>query len=208
MASLPTLMDAVKKDPADPGRWCDLGDALLRTGRVNEARYSFSRALALGPEIPLILVRSAKFHHAVREDDLALKEGAHVLERSELYQPGIFDWYRDQKFSMNDILCRGLPPGPRTAQSYLRYWMGLGEIGNAMTTWDWILSHHYADLPIAREYINFLFGNGKYQEASDAWALFLGDRRNGYRQSNWIFNGDFEAEPSGVPLDWQIGSCI
>jgi len=62
------------------------------------------------------------------------------------------------------------------------------------------------DLPIAREYIDFLFNNNQYHEAAVDWALFLGDRRNGYGQSNWVYNGDFENEPSGVPLDWQIGS--
>ena len=207
MVPLTTLMEAVKREPAAPHRWCDLGEAFLRAGRLKEARYCFSKALALGPEIPPILLRSASFYHAVQEDELAMKLGARLLEKSDVYQAPMLDWYRDQKFSVNEVLCRGLPPGPRAAQSYLHYWTGLGNVNNAQTAWDWILSHQYADQPTAREYINFLFGNSKYQEASAEWAHFLGDRRNGYRESNWLFNGDFETEPSDVPLDWKLESA-
>jgi O-antigen ligase len=203
---LTRLVEAVKREPAAPHRWCDLGDALLREGRLEQARYCFSNALELGPEIPPILFRSANFYHAAQEDNLALKQGARVFEKSDVYRTPILDWYRNRKFSVNDVLRRGLPPGPNAAQSYLSYWTGLGDVSNAKTTWDWILSHHYAGGPAAREYITFLFGNGKYREASAEWARFLGDRRHGYLESNWLFNGDFETEPAGVPLDWTIGS--
>jgi hypothetical protein len=93
---------------------------------VEEARYCYSNALALSPEIPPVLLRSAKFYHAVRADEVALKLGARLLEKSEVYRASMFDWYRDQKFSVNDVLCRGLPQGPTAAQSYLRYWTDLG----------------------------------------------------------------------------------
>ena len=78
--------EAIKRDPAAPHRWCDLGDAFLLAGRAEEARYCFSNALALGPEIPPILVRSASFYHALQEDERALKLGARVLEKSDVYQ--------------------------------------------------------------------------------------------------------------------------
>ncbi len=195
------------RDPASPHRWCDLGDAFFTAGRVNEARYCFSNALSLGPDIPPAHLRGANFYHAVGDDDRAMKLGARVLDKSDVYQVTILDFYRDSKVNVNDILSRGLPPGPHAVQTYLRYWIQLGDLGKAKITWDWTLAHHDADLPTACDYLNFLFGKYKYQDAADAWVLFLGDRRNGYRQVNWIYNGDFETEPSGVPLDWQIGSC-
>jgi tetratricopeptide (TPR) repeat protein len=126
MAPLADLVEALKSDLAAPHQWCDVGDAFLRAGQVEEARYCYSNALALSPEIPPVLLRSAKFYHAVRADEVALKLGARLLEKSEVYRASMFDWYRDQKFSVNDVLCRGLPQGPTAAQSYLRYWTDLG----------------------------------------------------------------------------------
>ena len=201
---LTNFVEDVKRDPAAPHRWCDLGDAFVRAGRLNEARYCFSQAVGLGHEIPPVLLRSANFYHAVEDDERALQRGAHVLDKSDVYQSSILDFYRDSGFSVNDILSRGLPPGPRAAQTYLRYWIQLGDLGKAKIAWDWTLAHHDADVPTARDYLNFLYGNYKYQDAADAWVRFLGDRRSDYREVNWLYNGDFETEPSGVPLDWQI----
>ena len=206
IAPVAKLVEAVKSTPAAPSKWCDLGDGFLQAGQVSQARYCYSRALALGPQIPPLLVRSAIFYDAVQDDEQAFRLGASALQKSDLYRATVLDWYRDRKFGLNDILCRGLPTGSHGAEVYLRYWMGLDEIGNAKTTWDWMLSHHYADGAIARDYVNFLFGDRDYREASTAWAAFLGSRRNGYRESNWLFNGDFENEPSGVPFDWEITS--
>jgi len=160
--------------------------------------------VALGPEIPPVLRCSANFYHGAGDDEPALKLGARVLDKSDVYQSAILDFYRDSKVSVYDILSRGLPPGPRAVQTYLRYWIQLGDLGTAKIAWDWTLTHHDADVPAARDYVNFLFRNYKYKDAADAWVVFLGDRRNGYREANWLFNGDFETEPSGVPFDWKI----
>lgn len=203
-ASLASLVEAVKREPASPNRWGDLAEGLLREGHEDEARYCYSNALALGPQIPPILFRSANFYRVLRDDPRALGLGAQLMDKSDIYRPILLDWYRDQRFSVSDILSRGLPAEPRPAQAYLRYWTAQGNVENAETTWNWILSHHYADEPTTRDYINFLFGNAKYQEAATNWALFLGDHRKGYREANWLFNGDFENEPTRIPLDWDL----
>ena len=201
---LASLIEAVKREPAAPHRWCDLGDGLVRAGRIDDARYSYTTALALGPQIPPILFREVGFYHVLQDNQHALELGARLAQKSDIFRPLLLDWYRDQDISVSDVLNRGLPPDPLPMQAYLRYWTGMGNLDNAETTWNWLSSHHYADEPITRDYINFLFGNAKYQEAATNWALFLADHRNGYRESNWLYNGDFETEPERIPLDWDL----
>src|SRR5262249_6885668 len=46
------LADVLRRDSAAPLRWCDLGEALLKSGQTEQAGYCFSTALALGPNIP------------------------------------------------------------------------------------------------------------------------------------------------------------
>ena len=176
---------------------------MFQSGNVPEARYCFSKALEMGPNIPPVLIRAVKFYRNLREDEPALEQTARVLGKSSFDDLLIFDWYTAEKIPVMEILCNGLPPGPRAAQAYLRYVMGLGRVADAEQVWEWALSHHDTDETMARDYVNFLFNNHKYEEAAQTWALHLSDRGNGYLKSNWLLNGDFESEPSGLALDWR-----
>ena len=58
----------------------------------------------------------------------------------------------------------------------------------------------YGDDRLAREYVGFLVNNSIYERGAQAWANYLGDRRGDYLKSNWLYDGDFESEPSGSVL--------
>ena len=200
------LLQALRRDAATPGRWCDLGEAMFRSGFVEKARYCFSNALALGPNVPPIKMRAADFYYDVLDHSRVLQQEAQILDKTDAYDRQIFDWFSRKKLAVSEILAEGMPHAPRASQSYLRYLMSYRNKSDAEAVWNWMLFHQNLDDPIVSEYLNFLFSDGRYAAAQHAWAIYLGDRSNGYLKSNLLFNGGFETKPSGSVYDWIIES--
>ena len=177
---------------------------MSRRGRWGEAGYCFSTALALGPDVPPILIRTARYYYHIGEDEKALEHAAQILEKTDYYDRIIFDWYTEKNATLTQILSKGLPPGERATKAYLRYLLKLDAVAEVMQVWNWALSHGGVDEPMAVEYVNFLIQKKNYEAAARSWARYLGDREKGYLKSNWLYNGDFEFEPSGSPFNWGI----
>jgi hypothetical protein len=126
------------------------------------------------------------------------------LAKTAAYDDMVFDWYQQNKVPVTAILASGMPEDKRAAQAFLRHAMAKGGLLDATKTWDWVAAHAYADDPLAREYVDFLFNKERYPMAAQAWASYQGDRSREYLHSNWVFNGDFESVPSGSSLDWKF----
>ena len=205
-ASVPEseLLTALRRDPDAAFRWCDLGEARLKLGRVEQARECFSTALALAPEIPPMQLRAANFYFDIHDEARGLAQTRRILANSAVYDSAIFDRYGLEKMAAAKVLSSGLPRSPRAWQSYLRYVVSLDKFGDAATVWDGIVRERYGDDRLARDYLGFLFRDHRYETAAQAWAQYLGDRGQGYPEANWVYNGDFEAEPSGVEFDWTM----
>jgi O-antigen ligase len=202
--SPPVLLKALRRDPNEPNRWCDAGAAMLQVGHSAAAEYCFSEALALGPNIPPILMKVGDFYYSLRHTNRSLEQRSHILKETDAYDAAIFDWYTDRKIPVSEVLAHGLPSGGRAAEAYLRYLMNGDHATDAVDVWKWDVLHGYADDRLARDYVNYLASNQKYEDAARTWESYLGPRREGYLESNWVFNGDFEFELSTLALDWRI----
>jgi hypothetical protein len=199
-----TFREALRRDPASPYRWCDLGEALLEAEQVEKARYCFQRALEFGPNTAPILLRVANFHFRLEESREALPCTYRVLTLLSDFDPIIFSSYTRMGGGIDDVLNYGLPAIARPAQGYFRHLLGQGEIADVQKTWRWLSSHALTDDKLAGEYIDFLLKNREYAAAVETWASQLGERKGSYPISNQLFNGDFETETTGTALDWKI----
>jgi hypothetical protein len=197
----------LRRDPQDPYRWADLGDAFFEAGQKEDARYCYGQVLALAPRTAVFLLRVANFNFQIRENKQALPITARILALIPDYDAVIFGEYARFVDRTEDVLQFGIPKDRRATQSWLQFLLQAGRLDDAQLTWDWIAEHGYADDGLAGEYVEFLVRQGHPDSASSTWTQYLGARADGYGKSNYLFNGDFEAEPTRSPFDWTIGQA-
>ena len=71
-----------------------------------------------------------------------------------------------------------------------------------------MIARGVADNLLAKEYTEYLIDKPNPEAAVRAWALYTGGRpndvRDGFPESNRVFNGDFESDPANCRFDWRI----
>ena len=194
----------LERDSQDPYRWADLGDAFLKAGKKEDARYCFGQVLALAPHSVPFLLRVADFHFQIGENQQALPITARILKLTPDYDSVIFSEYIRSVDRAEDVLRFGLPDGSRAPKSWLQFVMQAGRLGDAQNTWDWVVEHDYSDNALAGEYVGFLIRQAHPDLAASAWAQHMGARADDYDKSNYLFNGDFESDPAESSFDWNV----
>jgi tetratricopeptide (TPR) repeat protein len=194
----------LQRDPQDPYRWVDLGDAFLEAGQKEDARYCFGQVLVLAPHSAALLLRVADFYFEIGEKQEALPVTARILALIPDYDSVIFSDYIRNVDRVEDVLRLGLPEGARAAKSWLRFLIQAGRLEDAQRTWDWVVGHGYGDDALAGEYVEFLIHQGHPDSAASTWAQQMGARADDYDKSNYLFNGDFESDPAQSPFDWNV----
>ena len=200
--AITTFRTVLQRDPQDPYRWFDLGNAFLEAGQKEDARYCFNQVLALAPRSASFLMRVADFHFLIGENQEALRITARILALIPDYDSTIFGEYVHFVGHTEDVFAFGLPEDPRAAKSWQHFLMREGRLDDAQRTWGWVAGHGYADNSLAGEYVEFLTRQGHPDSAASAWAQYMGPRADDYDKSTFLFNGDFESDPVQSPFDW------
>ena len=188
--------ELLQRDSQNPYRWADLGEAFLEAGQKEEARVCYGQVLALAPQSAPFLLRVANFYFQIGENNQALPITARILTLIPDYDSIIFSEYTRLVDHPEEVLLYGLPEDRRAVKSWLQYLMQAGRLDDAQRTWDWVAQRGYDDDSTAGEYAGFLVQQGHPDSAVSAWAQHLGARAGDYRKSNYLFNGNFEFEPT------------
>jgi len=200
------LLDYLPRDPAAPTRWDNAGEALQRAGRTEQARYSFARAVELGPNSASTLLMAADFHFDVGEQQEALALMSRRLKiGSDGLASAVFADIEFRKIPVDETL-RTLSPDRKSSRAY---WQELtsaetGALEKTTVLWEWMLRRGYIDDQLAREHVNFLIGANRAELAWQSWTRYAGQRAKGYPDTSRIFNGDFESESTGCRFDWSV----
>jgi hypothetical protein len=192
--------EALRRDMGYPYRWCDLGEASLRSGNSEEAKYCYSRAVELAPNSPFILMRAARFYFRTQRSAEALQYTSRILKLVPDFDSEIFASYA--RLSPEQALGRGLPEESRPVTAYFEYVLANGTPQFTSTVWDWMRGRNLTNDRLAGRYLEFLLKNRSYRQAKETWRNYLGSRQGPYPESNLLFNGGFENEFSGAAFDW------
>src|SRR5437764_14564018 len=140
--ALANLQEALRRNVAFPDRWCDVGEALLLLGRTEDARYSFSQAVALGPQSPPVFWRAAMFYTQIQEPRRSQEYMEKLLELMPQYKQLVFDKYVSTRTDVLNSLEYCIPQKSQLPQDYLRYLLTkdltLTELQKA---WGWMQDH-------------------------------------------------------------------
>jgi len=194
----------LQRDPQDPYRWADLGEAFPGAGQKEQASYCYGQVLALAPRSAPLLLRVANFYFQIGENKKALPITARILTLIPDYDSIIFSEYARLVDHVEDVLQYGLPEDRRAAESWLRFLIQAKRLDDAQRTWDWVAAQGYANDALAGEFVEFLIRQGHPDSAASAWARYLGTRSGDYGKSTYLFNGGFESEPAPSPFDWNL----
>jgi hypothetical protein len=204
--SIEVFQNLLRRNPASPSAWCDLGDALLDAKRPVDAQRCFSRASELGGRLPPIMLRIVNFYCRLPDASRALALSNELLKLSGEYDSIVFGLYTRLHIDTNVLLDHGIGANARGLNSYLQYALHRSDFKGATSAWARLQSMSGIDSSAAVEYVTRMYKAGFRADSSAAWLSYSGRLQSDYRRSNFIFNGDFERPLTRAVFDWNLPS--
>jgi hypothetical protein len=203
--ALANLQEALWRNAASPDRWCDVGEAFQHLGRIEEAKYSFGRAVELGPQSPPVFWRTAQFYKRIQEPRLSQEYMGKMLALLPKYKELVFSIYLSDRRDVVDTLEYGIPRQSPLSRDYFRYILAHDKaFTDVKKAWEWLQSHSLADDRLAGDYVDWLSNKGEYSLGAETWKRSVGRYDSAYLNPNFVFNGGFESPPLQSGLDWRL----
>ena len=198
---------ALKRDVGNPYLWSALAGAYRSADKTAQANECYQRAVDLSGAVPQPLLDAARFYFDQQDFDRALPLAARILDTVSDYDAVVFT-YLDHFLMPNPapvFISIGLSRRP--IRAYTQHLIDIGDMKSARLGWRFAESAHFADNRLVSSYLDAMILRGqRYEEAQRDWVEYLGSAKGDYPESNLLFNGSFEREPTGSPMDWRISS--
>jgi hypothetical protein len=197
----------VLSNSASSDRWADLGAAFDLSGQRPKGKYCFARAAELSPNSAQSALSIARHFVNTNRIHDALPYFGHILQSATTanYDSEVFNYFDTLKLGFDEIASnRGLPAEPRSVRAYFRHVLANDDLSNASKVWTWMRSNVPPSDAMASEYVQFLLRKNQAEEASLVWRSQVAERDPTYTHTTFIYNGDFEQEPTGAPFDWRL----
>ncbi|HEU0007900.1 MAG TPA: tetratricopeptide repeat protein [Terriglobia bacterium] len=198
------LQEAVRRDPASANSWCELGEALLESGQLDEAKAAMNRAVELAPKTPPVLLRDFNLLVRLQEIREALPLAARILALVPDYDDYLFGSFTRWGMPIAEVLELGLPTDVRGVHAYARFLARSQDAERLDPLWTWMSSRFPPDRKLVYSYLQFLINKRRFDDAKEATISYLGRRREDVSGANLISNAEFSSDLEGNPLDWQI----
>ena len=203
-AAVAGLREALRRSPTDPGRWCDLGTALQRSGASDDAGYCFEQALRFGPHSPPILLRAAFFYDEVQRVQESRSAFRRILELTRDYDPIVFGYFERTEQPVEEVLEGAIPDEAEPLVAYFRFQVGRANPGELAVIWRRLVERGLTDSLLLAEYVRRQIAGHRLEDAVAAQAAFVGGVTDEWPERNLIFNSGFEDDFLGTDLSWSI----
>lgn len=212
------------EEPLNPFAWCDLAEAAEARGDAAAAEAAWKRAVALGPNIPPVLIRRVNSAVERGQIDAVLRTFRHVLTLTNAYDSILFRYLTRSGLPLERLHADALPPpappgsgatvrrtghasapdpterpGGDPARAWVSYLIG-ARSPDAAAAWKWLEAANGATPELRAQWVEFLVSDAKaYPEAVAAWA---GGEPEGYPEPNRLSNPRFLRALGGGRMNW------
>ena len=194
----------LRRDPSAPSAWLWAAEAMDLAGRTDAAEYCVEQAVEKGPNIPPVLMTAANYYFSNGKNAEAMALTSRILALTSQYDEAIFSMYRRLGIDLVYSLAGGVPNSDRAYRSYLVYKLQYGTPADAQLLWNRLVARGAVDDELANRFIKYLIANRMYDLDVTAWGDHSRNLAGPYPVENRLFNGEFEGELGGSPLNWQI----
>jgi hypothetical protein len=198
------LAALANEDPANPFVWCAYGEFLDSRGDFRKASAAINHAVALGPDMPPVLMRAANFAFTHNQPSEGFALAKRILSETDGFDQILFSYLTHSGTPSASLLGVAVPALPRPARSWMAWLGSHGSDVDVVETWRWMRENHLADQKTAVDLAWALWRRQSYVASQKIWTDWLGSARGDYPDQQLLANTRFQSAFNGSPFDWSV----